>query len=58
MNREEAHKQIDRTRPDGIREDLVGKIRIRDTIEKGLADSESGRIRPLEEVRGKYGLPG
>ena len=58
MNREEAHKLIDRMPPDATWEDLLREIRVRDIIEKGLADSEAGRFHPLDKVSGKYGLPG
>jgi predicted transcriptional regulator len=33
------------------------EIYVREAIEKGLADSESGLVHSLKEVWKKYGLP-
>jgi predicted transcriptional regulator len=33
------------------------QIYVRETIERGLADSQAGRTMGVEEVRSKYGLP-
>jgi hypothetical protein len=36
----------------------MGQIRIRQSIEAGLTDSEASRTTPVEQIRENYGLPG
>jgi hypothetical protein len=57
MQKEEAHKLIDRMPVNATWDDLMHEIYAREAIEKGLADSEAGRICDVKEVRAKYGLP-
>ena len=57
MKKEEAHKLIDLMPPQATWDDLMRKIYIREAIERGLADSNAGRTRDVQEVRTKYGLP-
>ena len=38
-------------------EDLMHEIYVREAIQRGLADSKSGRTKAVREVRAKYGLP-
>jgi len=33
------------------------EIYVREAIERGLADSRSGRTKSVQEIRSKYGLP-
>lgn len=57
MKKDEAHKIIDRLPQNATRDDLMREIYVRETIERGLADSREGRTKDLKEVRAKYGLP-
>jgi hypothetical protein len=57
MEKEEAHKLIDRRPPDATWDDLMREIYMREAVERGLADSKAGRTRDVKEVRTKYGLP-
>jgi predicted transcriptional regulator len=57
MEKDEAHKLIDRMPPDATWDDLMREIYVRETIEHGLADSKAGRTKDVKEVRAKYGLP-
>ncbi len=57
MEKEEAHKLIDRMAPNATWDDLMREIYVREAIERGLADSKTGRTKDVKEVRGKYGLP-
>jgi hypothetical protein len=57
MEKEEAHKLIDRLPPDATWDDLMREIYVREAIERGLADSKAGRTKKVKEVRTKYGLP-
>jgi hypothetical protein len=57
MEKEKAHRLIDRMPPDATWEDLMRKIYVREAIEHGLADSKAGRTKDVKVVRSKYGLP-
>jgi predicted transcriptional regulator len=57
MEREEAHKIIERLPPEATWDDLMHQIYVRQTIQRGLADSQAGRTKDVKEVRAKYGLP-
>ena len=57
MEKEEAHKLIDRLPPDATWDDLMRENYVRQAIERGLADSRAGRTQDVKEVRAKYGLP-
>jgi hypothetical protein len=57
MEKDEAHKLIDRMPPNATWDDLMQEIYVREAIEKGLADSKEGRTEDVREVRAKYGLP-
>ena len=43
MEKEEAHRLIDRMPPEATWDDLMREIYIREAIERGLADSKTGR---------------
>ena len=57
MEKDEAHKLIDRMPADATWDDLMREIYVREAIEHGLADSKAGRTKDVKEVRAKYGLP-
>jgi hypothetical protein len=57
MEKEEAHKIIDRMPPNATWDDLMREIYVREAVEHGLADSKAGRTKDVNEVRAKYGLP-
>jgi len=57
MKKEEAHKLVDRLPSNATWDDLMHEIYVREAIERGLADSRSGRIKEVREVRAIYGLP-
>jgi predicted transcriptional regulator len=52
----EAKRLIDSMPDDATWDDLMHEIYVRQTIEKGLADSRAGRVSSVAEVREKYGL--
>ncbi len=45
MKKEEAHKLIDLLPPKATWDDLMHEIYVRETIERGLADSNAGRYK-------------
>jgi predicted transcriptional regulator len=57
MEKDEAHKIIDRLPPNATWDDLMRQIYVRQAIERGLADSKEGRTKDVAEVRARYGLP-
>jgi hypothetical protein len=57
MEKEEAHKLVDRLPERATWDDLMHEIYVRETIERGLADRRADRTKNVREVRAKYGLP-
>ena len=57
LEKDEAHRIIDRMPPEATWDDLMREIYVRETIKRGLADSNAGRTKDVKEVRAKYGLP-
>ena len=57
VQKDEAHKIVDRLPSNATWDDLMHEIYVREAIERGLADSRSGRTKSVQEVRAKYGLP-
>lgn len=55
--KEEARRLIDKLPENSTWDDLMYEIYVRQTIEAGLADSEAGRVTPVDQVRAKFGLP-
>jgi DNA-binding transcriptional regulator YiaG len=56
MDKDQAHKMIDKMPSNASWEDLMYQIYVREAIESGLADSEAGRTKDVQEIRDKYGL--
>jgi predicted transcriptional regulator len=57
MEKEEAHRLIERMPQNATWDDLMHEVYVREAIERGLADSKAGRTKDVREVRAKYGLP-
>jgi hypothetical protein len=55
--KEEARALIDKLSENSTWDDLMYEIYVRQAVEAGLADSESGRVISVEQVRKKFGLP-
>ncbi len=54
--KEEARRLIDKLPENSTWDDLMYEIYVRQAIESGLSDSETGRVISVEEVRAKFGL--
>ena len=54
--KEEARRLVDQMSENSTWDDLMHMIYVRQSIEKGLADSEAGRTTAVEEVRKQFGL--
>jgi len=52
----EARKLIEKLPEGSTWDDLMREIYVRQAIESGLADSQSGRTTDVEQVRAKFGL--
>jgi hypothetical protein len=57
MEKREAHKRVDQLPEKATWDDLMHEIYVRESIEKGLADSQTGRTQKVKGIRAKYGLP-
>jgi hypothetical protein len=57
MEKEEAHRLIDRMPPNATWDDLMREIYVREAVERGLTDGKAGRTKDVKEIRAKYGLP-
>ncbi len=55
--KEEAHRLIEELPEDATWDDLMYRIYVRQAIEAGLEDSQSGRTVEVDEVRARFGLP-
>ncbi len=56
IQKEDAHRLVDRLPSNATWDDLMHEIYVREAIDRGLEDSRQGRTRSVEEVREKYGL--
>jgi hypothetical protein len=54
--KEQAKRLIDQLNDEATWDDLMYEIYVRQAIERGLADSEGGRTKPIEQLKAKYGL--
>ena len=54
--KQEAQRLIEKLPEDATWDDLMYQIYVRQAIEAGLADSETGRTLTVQEVRAKFGL--
>ncbi len=56
MEKKVAHDLVDQMSPVATWDDLMHQIYVREVIERGLSDSQTGRGFCVHEVRAKYGL--
>jgi hypothetical protein len=54
--KEEAKRLIDKLPENMTWDDLMHEIYVRQSIETGLADSATGKVTDVAEVRAKFGL--
>jgi hypothetical protein len=57
MEKDEAHRIIDRMPPSATGDDPMREIYVRGAVERGLADSKAGQTKDVKDIRAKYGLP-
>jgi hypothetical protein len=56
MRKDEAHELVNRMPENATWDDLIEEIYVRQVIEQGLADSQTGKTTDVEEVWRRYGL--
>lgn len=57
IQKEDAHKLVEKLPPTATWEDLMHEIYVREAIEQGVEDSKAERTTDVAEIRKKYGLP-
>lgn len=51
-----AHQLVDQLPENATWDDVVYEMAVRREIEKGLADSDAGRVTPVEDVMKEFGI--
>ncbi len=54
--KDEAHRLVEGLPEDATWDDLMYAVYVRQKIEAGLADAESGRLTPHEDVKRQFGI--
>ena len=54
--KKEAHRLVEKLEEDATWDDLMYQIYVRQAVDAGLEDSQSGRTTDVEEVRAKLSL--
>ncbi len=54
--KQQVHTLVDSLPDDMTWDDVVYEMAVRREIEKGLADSDAGRITPVEDVAKEFGI--
>ena len=52
-----AHQLIDKLPDDATFDDMMRELYEHQAVERGLADSDGGRVTDSKDIRGQYGLP-
>lgn len=56
FKKEDAHSLVDQLPDDATWGDLMHEIYVREAIDKGIEDSDAGRVISTTEVRKKFSL--
>jgi DNA-binding transcriptional regulator YiaG len=56
MQKDQAHKLVDKMPDDSTWDDLINEIYVREVIDQSLEDSRKSRTTNIHDVRNKYGL--
>jgi predicted transcriptional regulator len=54
--KEEARRLVEALPDEATWDDLMYRVYVRQAVEQGLADSEAGRVVPVEEVRARLAI--
>ena len=55
--REEAKRLVEKLPSNSTWDDLMHEIYVRQAIERGMADSQAGRVTEVSDVRRRFRLP-
>lgn len=55
--KEQAHKLLDQLPETATWDDVIYELAVRRSIERGLADADTGRLTDVQDVRREFGLP-
>jgi len=56
IRKEDAHKLVDQLPANATWDDLMHEIYVREAIERGLEDSNTGRTKDVKEIRKEFWL--
>ena len=54
--KQQAHSLIEQLPDNCTGDDIMNQVYLILTVEAGLADSQAGRVKSVEEVRSQFGL--
>ncbi len=54
--KQQAHELIDQLPDNATWDEIAYRVEVHASIERGLAESESGRVTPQEEVEKRFGI--
>lgn len=55
--KEQAHQLVDNLPDTATWEDVMYRVYVRQVIDSGLKDSDTGKTLDIKEVRKRFGLP-
>jgi predicted transcriptional regulator len=53
--KQQAHELIDQLPDDATWDEIAYRVEVHASIERGLADSDAGRVTPQEDVEKRFG---
>lgn len=54
--KEQARNIVEALPEDSTWEDLMYEIYVQESVQRGLEDAKTGRVKTTEEIRAKFGL--
>ena len=54
--KQQIHELVDKLPDDVTWDEAAYRVEVRASIERGLADSDAGRVTPQEEVEKRFGI--
>lgn len=54
--KQQAHELIDQLPDNATWDEIAYRMEVHASIERGLADSEAGRVTPQEDVEKRFGI--
>ena len=54
--KQQAHELIDQLPDNATWDEIAYRVEVHASIERGLAESEAGRVTPQEEIEKRFGI--